>query len=214
VIADDGTEEKKGNNRDIVTDGLQTILSCVSADNGKAAVGKLIKPLLTALNSKPVKEIDMEMACLSVVKDIVEKFGPDIPEDHEEIVKTLMQLLEHPNDAVRKRASVTYAPLVLVLDDKLFSNLMELLIKKIESSKKPDTYIQSVSAISRAAGVRVGPYLDKLVPKLESFCQQAVKEVESQGIILSHNAADSLSTISFLTNSAASLCNLKHCSPI
>jgi hypothetical protein len=66
---------------------------------------------------------------------------------------------------------VTLAPLVQVLSNQLFEQLMGLVITQIDKSKKPETYISTVGVISRAAGVRVGAYLPKILPKLEFFCK-------------------------------------------
>lgn len=59
----------------------------------------------------------------------------------------------------------------MVLDDALFSALMDTVIGGIDTSSTPGTYIQSISAICRSAGVKVGTYLPSIVPKLEKFCQ-------------------------------------------
>ena len=91
-------------------------------------------------------------------------------DQHLALKDALTNLLQHPNDSVRKRASITLGPLVTVLDDALFAQLMEALIVRLESSNTPGTYIQSISAICKSAGVKVGPYLPKIVPRLEKFC--------------------------------------------
>ena len=89
------------------------------------------------------------------------------------MMDALTGLLKHSNESVRKRASITLGPLVTVLDDTLFASLMQVLIGRLESSSTPGTYIQSISAICRSAGVKVGPYLPKIVPRLEKFCSSA-----------------------------------------
>lgn len=98
------------------------------------------------------------------------RFGSDVSDQHLALKDALTGLLQHPNDSVRKRASITLGPLVTVLDDALFAQLMEALIVRLESSTTPGTYIQSISAICKSAGVKVGPYLPKIVPRLEKFC--------------------------------------------
>jgi hypothetical protein len=64
----------------------------------------------------------------------------------------------------------------MVLSNQLFEQLMGLVITQIEKSKKPETYIETVGIISRAAGVRVGTYLAKIVPKLSQFCKLDTKK--------------------------------------
>ena len=96
-------------------------------------------------------------------------------EHHAAIVAALTGLLSHPNESVRRRTAVTLGPLVTVLDDTLFESLMGTLIAQLQSSSTPSvgTYIQSISAVCRSAGVRVGPYLPQIVPRLEKLCLTA-----------------------------------------
>jgi hypothetical protein len=56
--------------RDIVTDGLQTLIGSVQDDAGAIIAPKLIQSLLRGLTQKPIAEIDCEMACLTIVKHV------------------------------------------------------------------------------------------------------------------------------------------------
>ena len=47
--------------------------------------------------------------------------------------------------------------------------MMQTLIERMDDETSAEIYIQSVSAISKAAGVRVGQYLPLIVPKLAKF---------------------------------------------
>jgi len=109
---------------------------------------------------------------------VLAKFGSELTAEHSNILNVLTKLLEHPNDSVRKRATVTIGPLVTALNEEVFATLMTSMIKKIESSRKPDTYIQTIGSVSQAAGVRVSPYLDRIFPLLQRFCTIDEKKAE------------------------------------
>jgi hypothetical protein len=96
--------------------------------------------------------------------------------EHASILTTLTKLLEHGNESVRKRTTVTIGPLVVSLTEESFASLMTAMIKKIETSRKPDIYIQTIGSVSQAAGVRVSPYLDKVIPAIEKFCQLGIDD--------------------------------------
>jgi hypothetical protein len=87
---------------------------------------------------------------LDVFKDVLAKFGGELAGEHAAILTTLTKLLEHPNESVRKRTTVTIGPLVVSLTEENFASLMTSMIKKIESSRKPDIYIQTIGSVSQA----------------------------------------------------------------
>lgn len=68
-------------------------------------------------------------------------------DQHDSILKCLTSLLEHPNDSVRKRASASLGPLVLVLDENRFNHLMKSIIQQMDKADHPGTYIQCLSVI-------------------------------------------------------------------
>lgn len=57
--------------RDIVTDGLQTMIASMPDEAGAKIAPKLIAGLTTGLTRKQQKdEVDMEMACLTIIKNV------------------------------------------------------------------------------------------------------------------------------------------------
>ena len=161
---------------DIVSDSLQTIISSSSPEHGKVLAPKLLQNLLTALSTVHARDLDRTMSCLTLLKALVERYGADIADQQKQISDCLLRLLSHPQDAVKKRASVTLGPLVYVLDDALFTSLMATLISGMDNSGSPEIFIQSVSAISKAAGVRVGGYLEQIIPRLSRFLTMTKEE--------------------------------------
>ena len=165
----------------MVSDSLQTIISSSSPENGRVIAPKLLGSLLTALSAAPNSaDVDRTMSCLTLLKQVLERYGSDIADQQKAISKTLLELLSHPQDAVKKRASVTLGPLVYILDDALFSSVMQTLIAGMDSRSAPEIHIQSVSAISKAAGVRVGAFLPQIMPKLSAFLTMTRSEEEGE----------------------------------
>lgn len=160
---------------DIITDGLKIIVSSVNDENGKNIAPKLVRSLLVTLSTKKKAateaDIDVEMMCVEVLKDVLTRFGSTVVNEHENILTALVAMLDHTREGPRQQANITLGPLVMVLNNQLFESLMGQVITAIEKSKKPETFIQTVGIISRAAGVRVGAYLPKIIPKLSQFCK-------------------------------------------
>jgi cullin-associated NEDD8-dissociated protein 1 len=82
--------------------------------------------------------------------------------------------LETKDDAIKKRVIQTLGPLVVHLTDKQFTQLMDFVVKKIETADKHQqliyNYLQTIGIISQSAGVRVGKFINKIMPQLERFC--------------------------------------------
>ncbi len=165
---------------DIITDALKIIVTSVNDENCKNIASKLVKSLLVSLTQKKKPaagsgsseaDVDLEMMCVEVMTSVLTRFGSALAADHENILTALLKMLEHPREGPRKQANLALAPLVMVLNNQLFEQLMSLVITQIEKSKKPEVYIQTVGIISRAAGVRVGAYLPQIIPKLSQYCK-------------------------------------------
>lgn len=65
-------DPSKTSSRDIVTDGLQTLIASIPDEAGTKIAPKLILGLMRGLTQKPNQdgEVDMEMACLSILKNV------------------------------------------------------------------------------------------------------------------------------------------------
>jgi hypothetical protein len=66
--------------------------------------------LLTLGQKKKVQEeadIDLDMMCLSVLKEILQRFGVVVAAEHESILTTLLGMLEHPREVSPHSSLVT-----------------------------------------------------------------------------------------------------------
>jgi len=195
-------DDTKNESRDVVADGLKSVMSAISEANGKLAASGLSGHLVRGLQSskKDARDFGNEMVLLDVLKDLLERYGSDLLlTDTAAISQVLGQLLEHPAEPVRKRASVTLGPLVLVLSDADFVSLVKLLMERLKTSNTPETYVQSISVLTRHAGVRIGQDLPQIMPTLFSYLSidaaTSQKEEDEKEVELWENCLQALESV-------------------
>ena len=69
-LADIIVDPTKAASRDVVTDGLQTMIASMPEEAGAHIAPKLIVSLLRGITKPPGEEIDCEMAALTVIKNV------------------------------------------------------------------------------------------------------------------------------------------------
>lgn len=177
--------------RDSYADGLKTIISSVEMSLGSGISSHIIDHLLNGLSTINHKDLDKANFCLDVLECLLQTFGSMTASSHKDILECLTQILENENSGMRKRAAAVLASLVLVLDDELFHSMITGIIKKIGETKnnkdKLRNYIQTIGVVGRNAGVRIGKYLNKIVPLLVKFCKERVGRNDEETIILREN---------------------------
>jgi cullin-associated NEDD8-dissociated protein 1 len=112
-----------------------------------------------------VQEVKLE--CLDIITDLLKRFGHDIEPEHENLMGTVLQQLQHQRPVVRKRATASLGSLAICLSDPLLKRLTETLLGRIESpgdGAEVRTLIQTIGSISRTVGYRMGKDLDQIVP--------------------------------------------------
>jgi len=96
----------------------------------------------------------------------------------QDILGVLLPRLEHSAEGTRKRASTTLGCAVAFVNDQLFSQVMDIIIKQLDVVVNKPTflfsYIQSIGIISQSSGPRIAKYLSKLVPILEKLCSSDI----------------------------------------
>jgi hypothetical protein len=142
----------------------------------------LVQSLIRGLEGKDAEVVTQEMACLDILKDLLERFGSEkgVVDFHETLKNKLLKLLEHPKESLRKRTNVTIGPLAPKIADDLFEQTMNLVIDRIQSSAKPETYIQTVGVVCKSAGVRVGHFLPQIIPKLNKYCDMVEEKGQNE----------------------------------
>eukprot|EP00457_Paulinella_chromatophora_P000435 gb/GEZN01000435.1/.p1 GENE.gb/GEZN01000435.1/~~gb/GEZN01000435.1/.p1 ORF type:complete len:1306 (+),score=196.27 gb/GEZN01000435.1/:54-3971(+) len=160
-----------------MADALTTLLGSVSEQNGKAIAPSVARFLIQGLNRKPGKDKELEMVCLDLTKTLIESFGRDIngnddPDSDritmsDKLLRAVQSQLAHPNEDVRERASVTVGPLVLILKESSFKSLMKYVVEGLKGTDAHiGLYINTLTAISQSAGLRVAPFMDQFLPTL------------------------------------------------
>ncbi len=156
---------------DSLAAALKSVLGSISDSLGKQVAGTIISLCIKGLAySEDEHKQSLQLDCMDVCKTLLSRFGPDVSARHKELLSVLKAFLEHPDEVVRKGGITSIGPLVVWLDGDMFKEVMELVIQKIEESKNKEVYIQTVSVLCKAAGVRVSEYLQKIVPQLFKFC--------------------------------------------
>jgi cullin-associated NEDD8-dissociated protein 1 len=121
--------------------------------------------LLGGISQDAVQEIKLE--CLDIITDLLKRFGHAIEPEHENLMSTVLQQLQHNRAVVRKRATASLGSLAICLSDSLLKRLTETLLGRIESpgeGAEVRTLIQTIGSISRTVGYRMGKDLDQIVP--------------------------------------------------
>jgi len=172
LVSPDKTEA-----RDIYAEGLETVLAVCDPETGAKIAPKLIKNIEKGLSGGKKgsdEEAKDEIAAMAVLIPLLEKFGNDVKSSLPRILQSILQLLEHPYESARLEACQALGPLTPYLANKEFKQLMEKILKKIQTSENPGIYIQSIVVISKFAALRVSNYLGVLVPLLIDFCKKTV----------------------------------------
>lgn len=180
--------------RDVYSIGLKTLVADVPEQSGRGVARRLIQRLLAGITGasgsataaaatsggQKDKSLEIKLECLDCLADLLRRFGHEIEEDHSAVVEALMAQLTHDKSVVRKKATACLGAAAVVLSDPLLNELTEGLLAQIRvvteqsaavaASDKESTVnnvrtlIQTVGAISRTVGYRLGRHLDAIVP--------------------------------------------------
>eukprot|EP01027_Heterolobosea_sp_BB2_P027092 GEZU01042303.1.p1 GENE.GEZU01042303.1~~GEZU01042303.1.p1 ORF type:complete len:1246 (-),score=572.27 GEZU01042303.1:103-3840(-) len=155
----------EGDKRDIATIAMKTVIAEIPVEIAATSMKKAINPLIKGIKDGS-NEVKME--CIDVLNDLIVRFGTLVPEHHAAIQGVLIDQLLSKRQPIRKRAISCLAALSVYTNDQLSSKFITTVINGIENTQGEDlrTYIQTASAVSRTAGHRLGPYLDKIIPLL------------------------------------------------
>lgn len=170
--------EGKNALRDIYSIGLKTLISDVPEEMGPLVVEKLPMKMLYGIKNSSTDEVRRE--CLDNMNDLIKRFGHLISKEHESITDGVVELLESNTPIICKKAATCLGSIAVVSNDVLLNRLIVIILKKIEEGKsnlqkksgKVDirTLIQTVGAISRTVGYRLGSHLESIIPLFLKFC--------------------------------------------
>tara|TARA_B110001452_G_scaffold18888_1_gene15310 strand:+ start:241 stop:3870 length:3630 start_codon:yes stop_codon:yes gene_type:complete len=166
-----GKEEQ----RDISSIGLKTVVLEMPQSMGAAAIRQLSPQLVSGV-SKDVLEVKLE--CMDILNDLLKRFGTHMKEEESDAcLAPLFKELGSARAAARKRAIACIASLSAALPDKLLGQLVASIVSKMDekgiTADLRRTYIQTLSAISRSGGYRLGKQLELVVPLVLQQCSPA-----------------------------------------
>jgi len=166
-----GKEEQ----RDISSIGLKTVVLEMPASMGHTAVRQLAPKLVSGV-AKDVLEVKLES--MDILNDLLKRFGSNMKEEESDACLTaLFKELGSARAAARKRAIACIASLSAALPDKLLGQLVASIVSKMDekgiTADLRRTYIQTLSAISRSGGYRLGKQIELVVPLVLQQCSPA-----------------------------------------
>jgi cullin-associated NEDD8-dissociated protein 1 len=174
-------KEKNDDVRDIASLGLKLAIENVQPKDGPLVVKRLSTRLITAVATENVKP-ETKLECLQALEDLLTRFGQLMSADLEKIQQAVLPQLVSTRSAARKRAIGVLSRLAVVTPEKLFTALVEHLLKSATEAKKSDhvrTYVQAVGGISATVGHRLGKYLNQIIPLVVKNIKAAGSEDEA-----------------------------------
>ena len=168
--------------RDIYGIALKTLIEQVDQRTGTDVAQLLAEKLLLGID---MESADIKRECLSIMEQLLRRFGAKVGPQQEKIMKkVLRQLSVSGGDyrAVRKLSADVLGALAVVSSDSLLDMLVKTILGLIDKTKVGDvsemmvedssgssdtrSLIQTIGTISRTVGHRLSRHLKKLVPFL------------------------------------------------
>ena len=167
-----GTEEQ----RDICSIGLKTVVLEMPSTMAASAIRQLTPQLIAGVQRE---QLEVKLECLEILNDLLRRFAASLAEaESRECLGALFAELQSSRAAARKRAIACIASLSASLPDRMLEGQLvgAVLEQMMADGLKPElrrTYVQTVSAISRSGGYRLGNQLDRVVPLVLTQCMPA-----------------------------------------
>jgi len=164
-----GKEEQ----RDICSIGLKTVVIEMPSSMSFSAIRHLVPRLVSGVKQD---SLEVKLECMDVLNDVLKRFGSALKkEESHACLDALFDQLSLPRAATRKRAISCIASLSAALSDKLLGQLVGSIVSKMKDQgvtlELRRTYIQTISAISRSGGYRLGKQLEIVVPLVLQQCE-------------------------------------------
>jgi len=180
----------KEDERDISSIALKTVLAEVPQSAAGTAVRGLTPRLLEGIAAGPM---EVTICCLEILHDVLTHFPALVHADLPTIKAQLLPELSSPRAAVRKRSVACVGAMCGSLPDPLFEELVAHILAQVESgaaSKGADavlvSHIQTLSAVARAAGFRLGRHLERVVPLVLRCAELATAADEAGTEVAEH----------------------------
>jgi cullin-associated NEDD8-dissociated protein 1 len=160
----DATGEKLRAIRDNASLALKSSI-LVLTDKQSDSAATIANGMIAGLKSDDVK---VRTEIFDVLGELAKTFGASVPTTHDAILTVAMQDVHSANTMLRKRATACIACIAAVCDGPLFEKVMTFTVNGLEQQKGSNQrrFVQLVSAISRGAGGRFAPWVDKIAPLL------------------------------------------------
>ncbi|KAK9835209.1 hypothetical protein WJX81_005880 [Elliptochloris bilobata] len=164
---------KREQERDVAAIGLKTVVTDLPGGALATLVVRRLCPKLVA-GVQQKESYDIVSASLDLMNEVVSKFGGLVAAEHARICDCLLPELDESRAGVRKRAIHCLSALAPHLTDALLDGVVKHLLQRLQAPhSRPEaarTHMQSLAAMSRAAGWRFGKHLGHAVPLVLEQC--------------------------------------------
>ncbi|GBF96436.1 hypothetical protein Rsub_09235 [Raphidocelis subcapitata] len=168
---------KKDSTRDIASIALKTVIA-EARDFRVPPNSALAAPAAAAIDNT-----GLASDALDILGGAAAAFGPHVAQSHGQLLSALLELVDDPRPALRKRALHCLAGLSPHLSEALLRDAAAALLAKLEAEagggKAADARVYALGGVSRATGHRLGPFLPRALPLVIS-CYEGAGEGEAE----------------------------------
>eukprot|EP00127_Corallochytrium_limacisporum_P001356 Clim_evm12s53 gene=Clim_evmTU12s53 len=162
--------------REISSIGLKNVVSTLDPTNpSHTHLSKRLATWLCKFVEQNSKHVPILLDSMDILADLLTRFGQALEEQHPQLQSTLTKQMHSDRMAVRKRAMTALGALVMTSRDQLFNDLMEDIIKVLESSSANETdkkaHVQLIGILAKTSDTRVGKHIPELFPHILKFVQ-------------------------------------------
>ncbi|KAJ3219336.1 Cullin-associated NEDD8-dissociated protein 1 [Clydaea vesicula] len=154
-------QDKSDALRDVASIGLKTIIIELSELN-------LSKDVNVIKGLTPNSHANIKLDMIDLLSEVLSKYGSHVQNFQTELLRTFLPLLSNQNLLIRKRTAQALGNLSIILDEKLFDELVEH-IKKLLKENGNDmeqlrTLVGCLTILSRTASRKSGHHLKSILP--------------------------------------------------
>ncbi|CAN8063953.1 unnamed protein product [Agarophyton chilense] len=186
--------------RDVSSLALKSILNQLSPtrSNTVAVINLVIPRLIPPISnlSAIADSTDVLIESLELLYEILSRMAPLCAQYNSSITTALFKQTASENPLVRKRAIACIGVLTAACENELFKTIVDNVMIQLQSPQSEQqvrTGVQTIRALSRNSGHRLGPYLEILAPILFDY---AVRDKQEENNDLSENCLLALESFS------------------
>eukprot|EP00826_Nyctotherus_ovalis_P061353 TRINITY_DN8723_c0_g1_i13.p1 TRINITY_DN8723_c0_g1~~TRINITY_DN8723_c0_g1_i13.p1 ORF type:complete len:604 (+),score=200.37 TRINITY_DN8723_c0_g1_i13:218-2029(+) len=160
--------------RDVYATCLKTLIGEADESFGTSLCSALLEPLVSNTGHKMEAVIEQS---IDLINDLLKRFSVILVHNpnmikREILMKNLISQLNSTNVALKKKASSCLGSLAVIMTPKQLSDLISLLLKKINPKNvaASQPFIETLGAVAETVGYKLAPNLSSIMEALRPFC--------------------------------------------